>query len=108
MSREEVKQSRVHLDIAQRIADKLADTKTEVSQEAALQVLKPLLTHHIAPAMLTEMPEDLFTTEKIQKNHLINKLSEYLQKIQFTESEAFFKDLDEKHNQFKTRINNKI
>ena len=31
MSREEVKQSRVHLDIAQRIADKLADTKTEVS-----------------------------------------------------------------------------
>ena len=54
------------------------------------------------------MPEDLFTTEKIQKNHLINKLSEYLQKIKFTESEAFFKDLDEKHKQFKTRINNKI
>ena len=46
---EEEKQSKavLHLDIAKRIVEKLADAKSQISQKAVLQVLQPLLEDHI-------------------------------------------------------------
>ena len=49
---EEEKQSRVHLDIAKRIVDTLADGECHVSQIAAQHFLKPLLEDFIAPGIL--------------------------------------------------------
>ncbi len=51
---EEVKQSRVHLDIAKRIVEKLADGKDHVTQNACKKVLKPLLEGHIGLAILNK------------------------------------------------------
>ena len=45
---EEEKQSRVHCDIAKRIVDTISDGEQEVSQQAVLQVLKPLLEKNIS------------------------------------------------------------
>jgi hypothetical protein len=92
---EEAKQSTVHLEIAQRVVEKLADGESHVSQEATLQVLKPLLEGHIGPAILklNKIPEELFTKDRYFKNDLIEKLSAYLQKIKFTEADSFFEEL---------------
>ena len=49
---EEEKQSSVHLAIAKRIVDTLANGECHVSQQAALQVLKPLLEDFIGPGIL--------------------------------------------------------
>ena len=49
-----MKQSRIHLDIARRIVDTLADGESFISQNAAVQVLKPLLKDHITRATLKE------------------------------------------------------
>ena len=49
---EEEKQSRVHLDIAKRIVDTLADGECHVSQLAAQHVLKPLLEDFIGPGII--------------------------------------------------------
>ena len=49
---EEEKQSAVHLAIAKRIVDTLADKECHVTQQAALQVLKPLLEDFIGPGIL--------------------------------------------------------
>ena len=49
---EEVKQSSVHLAIAKLIVEELADGDCHVTQQAAQQVLKPLLEDHIAPAKM--------------------------------------------------------
>ena len=59
---EEEKQSRVNLDIAKRIIDTLADGECHVSQQAAQQVLKPLLEDHIVSAILKKhkLPENWF------------------------------------------------
>ena len=80
---EEEKQSRVHFDIAKLIVDKLADEESVVTQQAALQVLKPLLDGHIGAAILNlrKMPETWFTNNFTPKNVLINELSDYLHKI---------------------------
>ena len=88
---EEVKQTRVHLDIAKRIVDKLTDGESYISQNAALQVLKPLMRDHIAPAILEEnrMPEDWFIDERTSKDKLLNELSSYLQRINFIETMNF-------------------
>ena len=48
---EEVKQSRVHLDIAKRIVDKLADGECHISQQVAINVLKQLLEENITLAI---------------------------------------------------------
>ena len=42
-----MKQSRIHLDIATRIVDTLADGESYISQNAAVQVLKPFLKDQI-------------------------------------------------------------
>jgi hypothetical protein len=101
---------RVHLDVAQRIVNILADGESHVSQEAALQLLEPLLAGHVGPAILeqSEMPEKWFTVEITPKDDLVNELSAYLHKIKFTETEFFFKDLEEKYEKFKTKIHDKI
>jgi hypothetical protein len=80
---EEAKQSRVHLVIAQRVVEKLADGESHVSQIEILEVLKPLLEDYIAPPILkkNKMPENWFTNENNSKNDLIEQLSDYLQKI---------------------------
>ena len=59
---EEEKQSRVHLDIAKRIVDTLADGEYHVSQLAAQQVLKPLLEDNILNLILKKhkIPENWF------------------------------------------------
>jgi hypothetical protein len=48
---EEEKQSRVHLDIAKRIVKTLCMGEEQVSQQTALQVLKPLLEENITYAV---------------------------------------------------------
>lgn len=48
---EEVKQTRVHLDLANRIVNKIAEGESHISQEAALFILKPLLEGHIGPTI---------------------------------------------------------
>jgi hypothetical protein len=70
---EERKQSRVHLEIAQRVVEKLADGENTVLQESTLQVLIPLLEDYIVPAILkkNKMPENWFTNENNFKNDLI-------------------------------------
>jgi hypothetical protein len=49
---EEEKQSSVHLAIARRIVNTIADEECLVSQQAALLVLKPLLEENITPLIL--------------------------------------------------------
>ena len=80
---EEVKQSRVHLDIATRIVDTIADGESYISQNAALQVLKPFLISQISADILEEnrMPENWFIDEITPKDKLVNELSSYLQRI---------------------------
>jgi UDP-N-acetyl-D-mannosaminuronate dehydrogenase len=60
-----VKQSRIHLDIARRIVDTLANGESIILQNAAVKVLKPLLKDHITRATLKvhKLPEDWFTNE---------------------------------------------
>jgi len=48
---EEFKQSRVHLDLAKRIVEKISEGESHISQQAALLILKPLLEGHIGPAI---------------------------------------------------------
>ncbi len=80
---EEVKQSRIHLDMAKRIVDKLGDGESHITKRAMLQVLKPLLEEHIAPAKFKKykMPEDWFTLEMKENNDLLSELSSFLQRI---------------------------
>ena len=47
---EEEKQSRVHFDLAKRIVETIANGEEYMSQQAALQVLKPLLEDNITRA----------------------------------------------------------
>ena len=56
---EEVKQSRVHLDLAKSIVNKISNGECHVSQRAAAFILKPLLEDHISPAILkvNKIPE---------------------------------------------------
>jgi hypothetical protein len=49
---EEVKQSRLHFEIAKRIVNKLADEESQITLKAILLVLKPLLEDHIPTAKL--------------------------------------------------------
>ena len=48
---EEVKYSSIHFAIAKILVDRIEDGKGQVSQQAVLQVLKPLLEGHIGPAI---------------------------------------------------------
>ena len=47
---EEEKQSRVHFDIAKKIVDTIANGEDQLSQQAVIQVLKPLLEENITIA----------------------------------------------------------
>ena len=60
---EEEKQSAVHFAIAKRIVDTLADKKSHVTQQVALEVLKPLLEYNLAPIVIEnhKIPENWFT-----------------------------------------------
>lgn len=50
---EEVKQSRVHLDLAQRIVEIMtADGESHITRKAASEVLKPILEYYISRATL--------------------------------------------------------
>ncbi len=69
---EEEKQSAVHLAIAKRIVNTLADKKSHVTQQVALEVLKPLLEDNLAPIIIKKhkIPEYWFTNEKTPKLNL--------------------------------------
>jgi UDP-N-acetyl-D-mannosaminuronate dehydrogenase len=60
---EEEKQTRVHFDIAKRIVDTIANGEDQISQQAVLQVLKPLLEENISLAIqkFHKIPERWFT-----------------------------------------------
>jgi hypothetical protein len=96
---EEVKQSSVHLAIAKRIVDKIADKKHLISQQVALNVLKPFLEDHIIPAKLKKykIPEYWFEESMMAKQYLLEELASYLQLVYFIETEEFIKDLEERY-----------
>lgn len=100
---EEVKQSRVHLDLAKRIVDKIANGESHISQQAAVNILKELLEGHIALEIrnANRIPEKWFKSKKIDKVNLTNELSSYLQQINFAETELFNENLEKKFNNFK-------
>ncbi len=77
---EEEKQSSDHLAIATRTVDTLADGDCHVSQQATLQVLKPLLEDHILHFVLknNKIPEQWFEKEMTPKESLIHELASYL------------------------------
>ena len=85
---EEVKQSRLHFEIAKRIVNKLADEESQITLKAVLLVLKPLLEDHIPTAKLkkNKIPEHWLTNEITAKNDFLNELSSYLQKTDFSET----------------------
>jgi hypothetical protein len=92
---EEVKQSRVHLEIAQRIVDKLAGEESNINQEKA-QVLKTLLKGQVAPDILKEnkIPSNWFIDDMTPKDKLLIELSAYLKQIEFIESKKFNEKLE--------------
>ncbi len=96
---EEEKHTSVHLAIAKRIVDTLADGDCHVSQLAALQVLRPLLEDNLPPLILKKhkIPEQWFAYEMTAKESLIQELASYLQKIKFVDSEIFNTDLEDKY-----------
>jgi hypothetical protein len=77
---EEVKHSRVHLDLAKRIVDKIADGESHISQQAAVHILKELLEGHIGLEIrnVHKIPEKWFESKKTDKINLTNELSSYL------------------------------
>jgi hypothetical protein len=77
---EEEKHTSVHLAIAKRIVDTLADGDCHVSQLAALQVLRPLLEDNLPPLILKKhkIPEQWFAYEMTAKESLIQELASYL------------------------------
>ena len=93
---EEVKQSRVHFEIAKRIVDKLADGDSQISQKSVFEVLKPILEDYIPSAKLKKykIPERWFKNELTGKEDLLNELSSYLQITEFIETEDFINDLN--------------
>jgi hypothetical protein len=110
MAEEEEKQSRVYLDIAKRIVDKLVDEESQISQKAVLQVVKPLLEDHILQSKLKKnnIPGHWLTNEITAKDDFINQLSSYLHTNKFIETEDFIKDLEKESTKFKASINKKI
>ena len=85
MAEEEKKQSSAHLDIAKQIVDKLVDEKSQISQKAVLQVVKPLLEDHIIHSKLkkNKIPVHWFTNDITAKDVFLNELSSYLQTNEF-------------------------
>ena len=110
MAEEEKKQSSVHLDIAKRIVDKLADEESQISQKAVLQVVKPLLEDHILQSKLkkNKIPVHWLTNDITSKDVFLNELSSYLHTNEFIETEDFIKDLEYESKKFKALNNKKI
>jgi hypothetical protein len=78
---EEENQSSVHLDLAKKIVDTITNKEQQhVTNEVALQVLKPILVDFTTPVQnrLLEIPERWSTRELTDKNELINDLASYL------------------------------
>ena len=67
---EEVKQSRVHFDLAKRIVDLIANGDEYLSQEVAVEVLKPFLVENITLVKQKQhsIPERWFNGKVTDKN----------------------------------------
>ncbi len=100
---EEEKQSGVHLAIAKHIVDTLADGESDVTQQVALEVLKPWLEDNIAPIMIKnhKIPDNWFTNERTPKLNLSHELASYLQLVKFVETEISINDINKKFTKFK-------